>query len=65
VPPVLERFRTAILTARLLAATGRVERQGEVIHLLVDHLTDQTHRLRDLTAEPASRHTFPDGRNFR
>jgi hypothetical protein len=36
-----------------------------VIHLLVDHLTDQTHRLRDLTAEPASRHTFPDGRNFR
>jgi error-prone DNA polymerase len=52
VPPVFERFRKVILTARLIAATGRVERQDGVIHLLADHLTDQSSRLRELTAEP-------------
>jgi error-prone DNA polymerase len=52
VPPVFERFRKVILTARLIAATGRVERQDGVIHLLADHLTDQSLRLRELTAEP-------------
>jgi error-prone DNA polymerase len=52
VPPVFERFRKVILTARLIAATGRVERQDGVIHLLADHLTDQSPRLRELTAEP-------------
>jgi error-prone DNA polymerase len=52
VPPVFERFRKVILTARLIAATGRVERQDGVIHLLADHLSDQSPRLRELTAEP-------------
>ena len=49
---MFERFRKVILTARLIAATGRVERQDGVIHLLADHLTDQSPRLRELTAEP-------------
>ncbi|UEM05157.1 error-prone DNA polymerase [Skermanella rosea] len=49
VPPVFERFRRIVLTARLIAATGRVERHDGVIHLLVDHLSDQSARLRELT----------------
>ena len=71
VPPVFERFRKVILTARLIAATGRVERQDGVIHLLADHLSDQSPRLRELTAEPEYREkeevarVFPDGRNFK
>jgi error-prone DNA polymerase len=71
VPPVFERFRKVVLTARLIAATGRVERQDGVVHLLVDHLTDQSPRLRELTAEPEYREkgevvrVFPDGRNFK
>ncbi|GEO36341.1 error-prone DNA polymerase 1 [Skermanella aerolata] len=52
VPPVFERFRKVILTARLIGATGRVERQDGVIHLLADHLADLSFRLRELTAEP-------------
>ncbi|WP_158044444.1 error-prone DNA polymerase [Skermanella pratensis] len=53
VPPVFERFRRIVLTARLIAATGRVERHDGVIHLLVDHLSDQSPRLRELTGGTA------------
>ncbi|MDQ2103543.1 error-prone DNA polymerase [Azospirillum isscasi] len=76
-PDVFETFRKTILGARLMAATGRVERNGkpnpeggEVIHLRVERLTDLTHRLRDLTDPGALPKTsaaavFPEGRNFR
>ncbi len=76
-PDVFEKFRKEIMTARLIAATGRVEKDGkpnpeggEVIHLRVERLTDLTHRLNDLTEpEPsrpaASSGVFPEGRNFR
>ncbi|KAA0681878.1 error-prone DNA polymerase [Roseomonas genomospecies 6] len=80
-PDMFETFRKAILGARLIAATGRVERTGkpnpeggEVIHLRVERLTDLTHRLRDLTDPDASTGpstaasaaaVFPEGRNFR
>ncbi|NUB36088.1 error-prone DNA polymerase [Azospirillum brasilense] len=76
-PDVFETFRKTIIGARLIAATGRVERSGkpndeggEVIHLRVERLSDLTHRLRDLTDPDAlpNRSTaavFPEGRNFR
>ncbi|KAA0687104.1 error-prone DNA polymerase [Azospirillum brasilense] len=76
-PDVFEQFRKTIIGARLIAATGRVERNGkpnleggEVIHLRVERLTDLTHRLRDLTdpdAHPnrSAAAVFPEGRNFR
>ena len=76
-PDVFEKFRKTILGARLIAATGRVERNGkpnpeggEVIHLRVERLTDLTHRLRDLTDPDAlpdrsAAAVFPEGRNFR
>ncbi|HYG87062.1 MAG TPA: error-prone DNA polymerase [Azospirillum sp.] len=62
-PKIFERYRKEILSARLLAATGRVEREETVIHLKVERLEDLTHRLAELTAVPA--HAFPEGRNFR
>jgi len=62
-PPVFERYRKEILSARLLAATGRVEREETVVHLKVERLTDLTHRLSELLPTPTQ--VFPEGRNFR
>jgi error-prone DNA polymerase len=70
-PSLFERFRREIMTARLLAATGRVEREGRegdepVIHLKAERLTDLSARLSELTSgREAARRVFPDGRNFR
>ncbi|WP_448204087.1 error-prone DNA polymerase [Azospirillum sp. sgz302134] len=76
-PDVFEKFRKPILGARLIAATGRVEKDGppnpeggEVIHLRVERLLDLTHRLEELlepepTRRPPSAGAFPEGRNFR
>ena len=51
-PDVFERFRKPMLGAVLLAAHGRLEREGLVIHVVVDRLADLTPRLRALT-DPA------------
>ncbi len=37
-----ERFRTAVINGRMLLVRGVVERAGEVIHLMVHHVTDLT-----------------------
>ncbi|MCH7849724.1 MAG: error-prone DNA polymerase, partial [Planctomycetes bacterium] len=37
-PHIYERFRPAARHGVIILARGRVERQGEVIHILVDHL---------------------------
>lgn len=37
-PHIYERFRSAARHGVIILARGRVERQGEVIHILVDHL---------------------------
>jgi error-prone DNA polymerase len=61
-PPGVERFRKEILSARLLLAAGRVERQEAVVHLKIDHLTDITRHLATLTeGNPVS---LPDARSW-
>ena len=52
-PHVFERFRKPLLSAVLLSASGRLEREGLVQHVLVERLRDLTPRLRALT-EPAA-----------
>ncbi|NNG02930.1 MAG: hypothetical protein HKM95_02360, partial [Inquilinus sp.] len=58
-PPVFEAFRREVLGARLLGASGRVERPrgngSEVIHLKIDRLYNLSDRLADLTAEDPPR----------
>lgn len=49
---VFERDRRTLLSAHLLGATGWIERQGAVIHVLARHLHDWTARLHTLTALP-------------
>jgi error-prone DNA polymerase len=47
-PAMFERYRRVVLTGALLTATGRLQREGEVIHLVVEHLEDHSARLATL-----------------
>ncbi|PCD78136.1 error-prone DNA polymerase [Pseudothioclava arenosa] len=47
-PKVYERFRRAVMGGRLLRVTGRLEREGIVVHLIADRIEDLSHRLSDL-----------------
>ncbi len=49
-PTLVERYRSTILTARLLAATGQLQREGRVIHVIAERLVDLTGELRRLQA---------------
>ncbi len=37
---IYETFRTAVISGRLLRITGRIEREGQVIHLIAEHVED-------------------------
>ncbi|MGE5767796.1 MAG: OB-fold nucleic acid binding domain-containing protein, partial [Bacteroidota bacterium] len=50
-PSVFERYRGAVLGASLLAVTGRLQREGLVIHVVAEELSDESHRLRALRPE--------------
>lgn len=39
---VAEQQRRALLASRLLEVTGRVQRQGEVLHLVAERLRDRS-----------------------
>ena len=54
-PPVFEKFRRAVMAARLLVATGRLQKEGQVIHVMVDNLIDATWMLADLGPPPTTR----------
>jgi error-prone DNA polymerase len=48
---VAEAQRKALIFARLMRVTGRVERQGRVVHLIAEKLTDETVMLDSLLGE--------------
>ena len=53
--PRSSSFRATVMTARLLAATGTLQREGRVIHVIAERLTDLTpslRRLRDHALDP-------------
>ncbi|MGI8568852.1 MAG: error-prone DNA polymerase [Methylocella sp.] len=39
-PKLYEKQRRIILSARMMAVNGRIQREGEVVHLVAQHLTD-------------------------
>ena len=43
-----DRFRRAVMGGRLLRVTGRLEREGIVVHLIADRIEDLSHRLAEL-----------------
>ncbi|HJS33399.1 MAG TPA: error-prone DNA polymerase [Alphaproteobacteria bacterium] len=52
-PQVFERHRRAVLGARLMAARGRLQREGIVVHLVVDRLHDRSDLLLRLGRQAA------------
>lgn len=68
-PDMLERYRPLVMRARLIEARGRLQREGRVIHIVADTLTDLTPELRALrdareSAGPHPGDVMPKGRNF-
>jgi error-prone DNA polymerase len=47
-PKVFEPNRRVVMTAQFLAVRGRIQREGLVIHVVAEQLTDLTHELRRL-----------------
>ena len=52
-PKVFERFRRVVLGARLLGVSGRLQREGEVIHIVAETLKDLTPALSTLADDHA------------
>jgi error-prone DNA polymerase len=52
-PKVFERFRRVVLGARLLGVSGRLQREGEVIHIVAETLKDLTPALSTLSDDHA------------
>ncbi|MBJ7418590.1 MAG: error-prone DNA polymerase, partial [Niveispirillum sp.] len=72
-PSVLERFRRTLMTATLMGVRGRLQRDGEVIHVVAEKLFDLSAHLHTLNDGPANdtalpdaipAHIFGEGRNF-
>ena len=50
-PKVFEQFRRTVLTSRLIAIEGKLQREGLVIHVIADRMEDLTHLLNQLGQE--------------
>ena len=59
-PNVLERYRRAILGGRLVLVRGRVQRTGEIVHLVAARVEDLTHWLDLLTPDEGAVQPSPD-----
>ena len=59
-PALFERQRTLVLTAGLMSCRGRVQRQGAVVHLIAEELTDLSVLLRRIGDVDLAR--LPTGR---
>ncbi|MGC2221037.1 MAG: OB-fold nucleic acid binding domain-containing protein, partial [Methylocella sp.] len=44
-PKLYEKQRRIILSARMMEVNGRIQREGEVVHLVAQHLTDLSQAL--------------------
>jgi error-prone DNA polymerase len=53
---VWEKYRTVARTAVAMIAHGRLQIEGEVIHVLVHRLEDLSERLADLETHPRNFH---------
>jgi error-prone DNA polymerase len=60
-PKVFEKQRRVILSARMMAVHGRIQREGEVVHLVVQHLTDLSEALASIAGRDTA-FPLPHGR---
>jgi error-prone DNA polymerase len=55
-PQVFEKFRRVVMGASMIAVRGRIQREGEVVHLVTQRLTDLSAELASVGSRDA---TFP------
>ena len=60
-PNILEKYRPAVLGGRLALVRGRVQRAGDIVHLVAAHLEDLTRWLDLLTPDHTSARPSADG----
>ncbi|MGH7069375.1 MAG: error-prone DNA polymerase [Acetobacteraceae bacterium] len=63
-PDLFERYRRTVLAASLIACAGRMQREGDVIHLIAERLDDFSSLLAAIDAEPGAALKVPT-RDFR
>lgn len=77
---LFDRYRKEIVRSRLLMAQGRIQKEGTVIHIVVEHCQDYSGYLQELIRAPVPKsdvaktqrdktsglqlEIFPEGRNF-
>ena len=59
-PNILEKYRPVVLGGRLVLMRGRVQRAGEIVHLVAAHLENLTHWLDLLTPDEGAVQPSPD-----
>ncbi|MBL7238880.1 error-prone DNA polymerase [Komagataeibacter rhaeticus] len=57
-PDMFERFRRVVLSGQMLGVVGRLQKEGEVVHLVTREIVDLSHLLADVGNR--SLHAFPD-----
>jgi len=70
---LFEKYRREILQSRLLMVEGKLQREGEVVHIIVKRCFNFTRLLRELTVTETDNlirknvqdSVFPSGRNFK
>jgi error-prone DNA polymerase len=67
---IFDKYRKTILQSRLLIVSGKLQVEGEVIHVIAQHCTDGSKLLRQLTVVPEEslpkqKDIFADARNFK
>ena len=65
-PRVYERFRREVLAARFMGVSGRVQRDGEVIHVVADKIVDLSDLLTQLSEDVGEDvHAYANADEFR
>jgi error-prone DNA polymerase len=62
---LFDKYRKEILQSRLLMVEGRLQREGEVVHVVVKHCYDLTPLLRAQLREAPEKEIFSRSRNFK
>ncbi|GAB6967695.1 hypothetical protein JCM25156A_17320 [Komagataeibacter kakiaceti JCM 25156] len=47
-PDMFERFRWVVLSGQMLGVVGRLQKEGEVVHLVTREIVDLSHLLADV-----------------
>jgi error-prone DNA polymerase len=61
-PSVFEAQRRLVLSASMIACRGKLQREGEVLHVIAEHLTDLSALLRTVGEHDEKPFPLPHGR---